>query len=67
MNTGHKVYPPVTQRVVFSPGAILMGIIVSATLAYVAYGLFPLWGFNSPVLQTIVSAGGSGLGCYVAL
>ena len=66
MNTGHKIYPPVARRVIPSLGAILMAMAISTTSALVAYGLFPLWGLNSPVLQTIVSSGGVGLGCYAA-
>jgi hypothetical protein len=67
MDTGHKAHPLVTQRVIPSLGAILVAAVISIISALVAYGLFPVWGFNSPVLQTVVSSGGVGLGCYVAL
>ena len=65
MDTGHKAQPLVTKRVMPSLGGILMALMISIISALVAYKLFPLWGFNSSVLQTIVSSGGVWSGCYV--
>jgi hypothetical protein len=67
MDAGHKAQPPATRRIIPSYPGLLVGLVVSVLSAFVAYDLFPSWGINSPVLQTIVSSGGVGLGCWVAL
>lgn len=48
-------------------GWILVGAMISVASAYVAYGLFPRWGINSPALQNTVASGGVMLGGFAAL
>lgn len=67
MNIGHEARPPAAQRIVPRPIFVLIALMVAVLSAYLAYGLFPLWGINGAVPQTIVSSAGVGVGCYAAV
>ncbi len=67
MNVGRDAQPHATQRMVPRPVFMLMALTAAVLSAYLAYGLFPLWGINGAVPQTIVSSAGVWFGCYAGL
>jgi len=67
MNVGQQARSSAIQRIVPRPIFVLVALTVAVLSAYLAYKLFPLWGINGAMPQTIVSSAGVWFGCHAAV